>query len=215
LKKPGQLAKKRKHLSLAATFLIYCCYTFAQSKSGLENYSLVGNDHTYSWMPIAHYQAKSGIYTEVRYNYEDRGTISFYAGKTFISGKKRNVTLTPLLGWSAGTFTGISAAFKLEGDFVKYFVSAEMQFSRAIKQNSSSFMFNWTEAGFNLFKNFFAGATIQTTIQTGSNEIQPGILAGFTKGRVSIPVYLFRPFGSKNFFIVGLNYQLEFSGNGR
>lgn len=155
------------------------------------------------------------MYAELRYNYEDIRTISFYAGKTFVPGKRKNMTFTPMIGWSAGTFTGVSAAFKLEGDFDKYFVSTEMQYSRAIKQNSSSFMFSWTEAGFNLSKNFFAGVTIQTTIQPGSDEIQPGIVAGFTTGRLCVPVYLFRPFRSKSFFIVGLNYQLEFSGKSK
>jgi len=212
LKKPGQLAKKRKHLSLAATFLIYCCYTFAQSKSGLENYSLVGNDHTYSWMPIAHYQAKKGFYTELRYNYEDVKTASLYCGKTFLVGTKKKIVLIPMIGGSAGTFSGVSAALKTEGDFDRCFASTELQYSWSLNPENPGFMFSWTEAGLNLAKNFFAGVTIQTTLQRGANEFEPGVMLGFTAGRLCVPVYFFKPFSTGNYMMIGLNYELQFLG---
>ncbi len=182
---------------------------FAQAKSGLENYNYMSSGQAYSWMPVAHYQAKKGYYAELRYNYEDLKTVSFYSGKTFYAGKEKQISITPMIGVSSGTFTGVSAACKAEAETGLFFFSTEFQFSKEIKNADGSFIFSWSEAGISVFESGFAGLAMQTTFQNGDRLIEPGLVAGFSAGRVTVPLYLFNPFEKGKWFLLGINYEFQ------
>ena len=182
---------------------------FSQAKSGLENYNYMSSGQAYSWMPVAHYQAKKGYYAELRYNYEDVKTVSFYSGKTFYTGKERQISIIPMIGISTGTFTGISAACKAEAEEGLFFFSTEFQYSKDLKNADGSFMFSWSEAGVSVFEVGFAGLAMQTTFQKGDSIIEPGLVAGFSAGRVTVPLYLFNPFDKGKWFLLGINYEFQ------
>lgn len=182
---------------------------FSQAKSGLENYNYMSSGQAYSWMPVAHYQSKKGYYAELRYNYEDVKTVSFYSGKTFYGGKEKQMSITPMAGLAVGTFTGISAACKVEAETGIFFFSTEFQYSKDLKNADGSFMFSWSEAGISVFKDGFAGLAVQTTFQKGARLIEPGIVAGFSAGRITVPLYLFNPFDKTKWFLLGINYEFQ------
>ena len=158
-------------------------------------------------MPVVHYQTKKGLYSELRYNYDDVHTLSLYGGKTITGGKQIEYTLIPMLGFSVGDFRSIAAATKMEFSYRKFFMSAEIQYNHALKNEQSSFFFTWPEAGIDISEFFFAGIAAQYTIEGNTSNFEPGIIAGINFKNISIPFYIFRPFSSNNYLVIGLNYE--------
>lgn len=180
---------------------------FSQAKSGVESYNLLSQGKNYVWMPVIHYQSQKGFYTELRYNYEDMQTVSLFGGKTFQAGKELDCTMTPMLGFSAGNFSGVSVAVNAEADWKNLYLSTQTQYSVSAKKDVSDFFFSWSELGFNFSRLFFAGIAVQYTRQEGENYTEPGFLAGLSFKNFSIPFYLFKPFSQDQYIILGLNFE--------
>ena len=180
---------------------------FTQAKSGIENYNQLGRGNEYVWMPVVHYEAKKGMYAELRYNYEDLKTFSFYGGKTYRGGTDLKHSITPLAGYCIGKFTGLSIAVNAEAEWKDFYVSTQTQFSRATKKDVANFFFSWSEAGYNVSPIFFAGLAIQYTRQQGVNDTQPGLVAGLDFKNISIPFYLFSPFQPGRYLVLGFIYE--------
>ena len=68
-------------ISLITIFISYVMS--GQTKGGIEQYNYFNNSGISTLMPIAHLQTNTGWHGEVRYNYEESKTASFYAGKSF------------------------------------------------------------------------------------------------------------------------------------
>lgn len=182
----------------------------AQARSGMENYHQVGEEQSYLWIPMLHYTSGKGYYAELRYNYEDAGTVSLFAGKSFsLKRNKFSGTLTPMLGYSAGNFQGLSIALNTEISIGGFYFSSQMQYSRDLVNSQGNFYFNWSEAGFDLSERVYAGLAFQYTRQCAGGDFEPGIVIGLNAGDFSFPVYLFRPFGKHPFVMAGLNYEFR------
>lgn len=179
---------------------------YTQAKGGMENYNLLGRENEYAWMPVVHYETKKGIYAELRYNYEEAQTFSVFGGKV-LSGNNGSFRVTPMIGFSAGKFTGISFATNADAEFNKFFLSTETQYSMAAKKDGNNFLFSWSEIGYSIFPNLFAGLSFQYTIQQGIADPEPGLMAGISFKNFSIPVYVFNPFGKEQYLVFGLNYE--------
>ncbi len=180
---------------------------FTQAKSGVENYNLLGQGNEYAWMPVVHYQTNKGMYAELRYNYEDLKTLSLYAGKTFTGGSVFQYSFTPMVGYCIGQFTGLSLATNAEAEWKDFYVSTQTQYSIGTKKDMANFFFSWSEAGYNVFRNFFAGLAVQYTRQQGVNDIEPGFVTGFNFKNISTPLYVFSPFQPGRFIVLGFNYE--------
>lgn len=183
---------------------------FTQAKSGVESYNFLSQGKDYIWVPVLHYQAKNGAYAELRYNYEDVQTLSLFGGKTISGGKSLQYSITPLIGFSAGNFTGVSLAANAEIDWKSFYISSQTQYSIATKQNIADFLFSWSELGYNISSKFFGGLAIQYTRQTDINDIEPGFVAGINLKNFSIPCYVFNPFNPDRYFVVGLNFEFDY-----
>ncbi len=189
--------------------LLCLVYTvaFTQAKSGIENYSFLSQGEEYVWMPVFHYQTKKGIYAELRYNYEDLQTLSLYGGKTFAWGKDLQFSVTPMAGFSTGRFTGVSLAANTEAEWKNIYLSSQSQYSMSTKKGMTNFFFSWSELGYDISRNFFAGLAIQYTRQQGVNDVQPGFVTGLNFKNVSIPFYMFNIFQPGRYIVLGLNYE--------
>lgn len=211
LKKINRLKNyNKKLLNLLVLLIVGCSTSFAQAKSGLENYNMLNQQQEYMWMPILHYQARNGAYAEIRYNYEDVQTLSVYMGKTFSGGKDLKFSLTPMLGFSGGKFSGISLATNAETEWKNFYVSSQTQYSIASRKSNDNFFFSWSELGYGISDKLFAGVAIQYTRQSGSGNLEPGFVGGIEFNNVSIPFYVFNPFNSERYFVLGINYEFQF-----
>jgi len=188
-------------------FRMLDCMVAAQGKSGVENYNQFSKGKQYLWMPVVHYQTKKGLYAEMRYNYDDINTFSFYGGKSISGGKQLEYTVVPMLGFSVGNFESIAAATKMELNYRKSFMSAEVQYNHALRNEQTSFFFTWPEIGIDISEFLFAGIAAQYTIDGNIKTFEPGLMAGINFKNFSIPFYLFNPFRSNNYLVIGLNYE--------
>jgi len=188
---------------------------FTQAKSGVENYNLLGRGNENVWMPVVHYEAKKGMYAELRYNYEDVKTFSFYGGKSYAGGTDLKYNFTPMAGYCIGKFTGLSLAVNAEAEWKDLYVSTQTQYSMATKKDAANFFFSWSEAGYNVSRNFFVGLAIQYTRQQGANDMQPGMVAGLNINNISIPFYLFSPFQPGRYLVLGFIYEYDLKGKNK
>ncbi len=199
--------------SFFVTLMMCACLLFlsntiaAQSKWVIENYNYVGQKTPGAVVPIIHFETKKNWYAELRYNYEDNQTISFFGGKTIKGGKKIEYRLTPLVGYSLGNFTGYSVGTNLETGWNNIYIASQSQYSVATKKHIDNFFFSWSEIGYNISDRFFAGIAMQYTRQKGFNDFEPGFVAGLELGNFSFPCYVFSPFRSGSYFVIGVNYE--------
>jgi hypothetical protein len=182
----------------------------AQSKWVFENYNYWGRQTSGIFVPMIHFETKNNWYAEMRYNYEDAQTLSFYGGKTFSGGNAVTYSITPMTGFSTGRFTGMSLANNIETEWKNFYVSSQSQYSIALRNNNQDFFFTWSELGYNISDHVFSGLAMQYTLQADNNIFEPGIVAGFRFKNISVPFYIFSPFRSGCYFVLGLNYEYNF-----
>jgi hypothetical protein len=182
----------------------------AQAKAGIEQYSYIGTQSAGAIVPSLHFQSPGNWYAELRYNYEDAQTISLYGGKIIEGGNDLEYSITPMIGFSAGLFTGISFATNAEAEWKNFYLSSQTQYSMAVKENCENFFFSWSELGYNVSRHFFAGLAMQYTGQKGIHDFEPGFVAGVTLKNFSFPFYIFSPFDSGRYFVLGVNYEYNF-----
>ena len=145
----------------------------------------------------------------LRYNYEDINTLSVYGGKNFNNGTAFRTDLTPMIGFSAGLFNGVSLALNADAEWKGLYISTQSQYSLPVKSNSAAFYYNWTELGFYVTEFFFTGITIQSTRTKEKMETEPGFAAGLDFKWFSIPVYFFKPLTAEPYLIVGVNMGFD------
>jgi hypothetical protein len=187
--------------------LVFSMDITAQSKIAYEQYGYIHQPDEPALVPILRFETNKQWHCEMRYNYEDAKTLSLFGGKTFTTGNALACKITPMAGFSAGNFTGISLAANTEATWNKFYLWAQSQYSKATKTNIADFFFNWSELGYEITDNFFAGLTMQYTREIGFNKLEPGFTAGFSYKDVTIPIYVFNPFQHGSYFVFGLTYE--------
>jgi hypothetical protein len=180
----------------------------AQTKAGMESYNLKSSNEPYLWMPIIYRTGKKGFHTEFRYNYEERKTASVYIGKNFCRDSALSYSITPMLGWVFGKFNGGSVALNADAGYKKFFVSVQTQYTAGKNGADNNFFYTWAETGYQPVDWFYAGVSTQLTkAYEEKAAIEYGILVGFNIKKITVPVYVFSPFGKEQNFIVGLNIE--------
>jgi hypothetical protein len=181
---------------------------FAQSKTGIENYTLLRAGNEYLWMPVVHHTGKRGLRTEIRYNYEASKTASVYLGKSFSKDGPLSFDLTPMAGLVFGEYTGGSLALNSECSYKKFFFSTQAQYTINRHSRSDNFFFNWSELGFQPVHWFYAGLSSQyTRLHDTPGLGEWGFMFGVTIRKLTIPVYLFNPGSAQRNYIVGINVE--------
>lgn len=112
-----------------------------------------------------------------------------------------------MIGLSAGNFSGVSIAANGELDWKNFYASSQTQYSINIKTDGKNFFFSWSELGYNISKTLFAGAAVQYTLQAGKTNTEPGFVAGLNFKNFSIPFYVFKPFSSGQYIVLGLIFE--------
>jgi hypothetical protein len=181
----------------------------AQWTGQVEAYQYIGTGAEGSFQPLAHIQAPNNWYGEMRYNYEEAKTFSFYAGKTFAGGKRAEYKITPMAGYSTGTFTGISFGVNTDVEWKDFYFSAQSQYSISSQTKDDNFLFSWSELGYSVSDHFFTGLSLQYTRTIGQTDLEPGFVNGLSFKNFEIPIYIFKPFGSGRYFVVGLSFEFS------
>ena len=184
----------------------------AQKQVGIGIYNYIDAGSEGAIQALGNIQTNNNWYAEFRYNYEEAKTLSVYCGRTFENGKAFQYSITPMAGFSAGRFTGVSFAFNADAKWKNFFLSSQTQYSMSTgvkKNNVENFYFSWSELGYNFSDYIFTGLAMQYTLQTDQNNFEPGYLVGVSFKNMSLPFYLFSPFHSDRYFILGFCYEFN------
>ncbi len=134
------------------------------------------------------------LHLEARYNYEDRESVSFFAGANFAFGSKVEVSLVPMIGGLVGRTDGIVPGLEADitvGPFEAY---GEAEYVVDLGDSSSSYFYMWSELSVRPTGWLRAGLVTQRTrVYQTEREIQRGPLVGFEWKSVSGSVYWFNP----------------------
>ena len=191
------------------TFCINCLVS-GQAKSGIENYHYMGNNINYTWAPVVHNLTEKGMYTEMRYNYEEARTASLYLGKIFNTNGDIGTSFTPAAGIVVGKYTGASVALNTELSYRNVFFNSQAQYTISAQKTTNNFYFNWSDLYYMSTPWLFTGVAMQQTgVYNTALKTETGVLMGFTKGKWTIPVYLFNVLNDQKYFIVGVNVEWE------
>ncbi len=141
---------------------------------------------------------RAPLHLEVRYNYEDLYTASFWAGYTFaFGGEGAYLKLTPMGGAVVGQTRGVAPGLEVEGRWwrLAYWLEAEVLFDFA--DSSSNNLYTWSELDLYLVRWLWVGATVQRLRYLGSpRSVEAGPAIGF--GNPGTPGW------SLSFYVYGL-----------
>ena len=162
-------------------------------------------------------------FCQLRYNYEDTRTFSFYWGKPITKeGKKYFIQFVPTLGLSAGNFMGVSPSMQLYAEVNSFEIYSSSQTSICVTDLNRSFFFNWTEALYK-YKNILkVGAALQYTKQypalqrnkelpqaTAQQQLDIGPVVGVQYWRFYLSGYLFNMWTDQRHYAVSLTYNFK------
>jgi len=151
---------------------------------------------------------RDALHLEARYNYEDRHSVSGFVGWTFEKGTNVQLELTPMIGGVVGDSDGIVPALELTLSFRRLEFYSEGEYVIGVN-GTSSFLYNWSELSIHATDWLRAGMVTQRTRTFGTpRDIQRGILAGVSVGKVEGAFYLFNPGSDDHYAVatVGLSF---------
>ena len=145
------------------------------------------------------------LHLETRYNYEDRDSVSFFAGANFELGDKVKLALTPMLGGLVGSTDGIVPAFEASLSAGMFEAYAEAEYVFDLGDSSSNYFYMWSELSLWPTEWLRAGMVTQRTrVYKTERDIQRGLLVGFTYKKLDGTVYFFNPGSDDHFTVVSL-----------
>ena len=145
------------------------------------------------------------LHLETRYNYEDRDSVSFFAGANFELGDKLKLALTPMLGGLVGSTDGIVPAFEASLSAGMFEAYAEAEYVFDLGDSSSNYFYMWSELSLWPTEWLRAGMVTQRTrVYKTERDIQRGLLVGFTYKKLDGTVYFFNPGSDDHFTVVSL-----------
>ena len=159
-------------------------------------------------LPDSHYvqpnvSADRGwLHLEARWNYEDLHTGSVWFGYGFSGGKTLEWELTPMIGGVFGDTSGIAPGFKGSLRWRKLELSSENEYVADAGNRSDSFFYNWSELTLAPVERFWFGLVTQRTrVYESDRDIERGVVAGVSFGRVDLTGYVFDPDESRPWFV--------------
>ncbi len=202
------LKNTNNYRSIFLCCLFFAQAAYAQSKNGIENYSTGGKNQSWQYIPMLHFTGKHGVYTELRYNYEEVKTASANIGKNFHGGSKLDYSLTPMIGLVFGRYEGASALLNADLEYGKCYFSAQLQYTLNRTSGENNFFYNWSEVAWQPLDWFYTGVSVQQTkIYRERMVNETGLLIGFQIKKVTIPLYGFSPLTDNRNFILGINVE--------
>lgn len=190
--------------------VFYCSTLFSQSGGGVEQYHYIGSGTNSTIVPVLHLSNKKGWYGEARYNYDEVNTFSLLAGKSFLMGKNKGLTLTSMVGITFGNFDGITIGVNADYEKNGFYFNNQSQYSFSSNNLFSDFAFSWCELGYQPLNWLHGGLSFQyTKSKNEKGVLEPGLMLGLSFKNVSFPLYYFNSFQGNSFFILGINWEWQ------
>jgi len=151
---------------------------------------------------------RGNLHLETRYNDEERGTGSLWAGWTFSFGEKVTLDLTPMLGALAGDLDGVAPGVELDFNWKRLSFYFEGAYIHDLDDSHESFVYGWSELSFAITDWLDAGLVGQRTrLYDNGLDVQRGLLIGLSWRRLGLTGYFFNPGGDDHFEVVSLSVE--------
>jgi hypothetical protein len=139
------------------------------------------------------------LHLESRYAYEDRESLSFFAGANFTFGDTVTLALTPMFGGLVGLTDAILTALELDLTWGPLELYAEAEYIIDVHDRSSSLFSEfsvwpttWLRGGV---------VTQRVRVRDTDREIQRGLFAGVEFSKLNGTFYVFKP-GSNDRYVL-------------
>lgn len=191
---------------IACMVMLYCP---AQKNYGVSQEYFIYENQRSTFVPTIYYQSTKGFYASFRYNYEQDGTASLQAGKSFSGKGSVSYTIIPLAGVLKGKYDGFSFGVQSEMTAGKFSFFTEPEYGLLVTALPERFFYNWSEVSLTLSGPLYSGIALQQG-KSGSEPwyAEPGIMLGFTRKNFEIPIYLFKSPSSPAYFVAGVHWML-------
>jgi hypothetical protein len=137
---------------------------------------------------------RSRLHLEARYAYEDRHSLSIFAGANFRFGDDVKLAVTPMFGALVGDVTGVIPAFELNFTVWRFQAYGEAEYVFNLEDSSSRFFYMWSELSVWPVDWARVGLVTQHThAYMSERDIDRGPLIGVAFSRVAATLYLFNP----------------------
>jgi hypothetical protein len=157
-------------------------------------------------VPIAVARADRGaLHLEARYNYEDRKTVSVFAGWTLSAGESFTIALTPMAGVAFGRTKGIVPALEMSLGRGMFDFYAECEYLLDLNDTSGNFFYSWLELGVAPTELVRIGLAAQRTrVFESPLELDRGVFAQLAPEPGTVSLYAFNLFTESWFLVIGL-----------
>jgi len=151
---------------------------------------------------------RGGLHLEGRYNYEDRHSLSAFAGWNVEFGTALTLQLTPMFGFVAGDTDGIVPALEVSLAWRRLALYSEGEYVVDLESRNDRFLYNWSEGSVSVTEWFRAGfATQRTRVYNTPREIQRGPLVGVNIWAIEATVYIFNPGSDERVIVTAIGMK--------
>ena len=194
-----------------SVFFFFCSPSFAQlQQDSLKSkwtfsangyYYIVPDDNSLTFIATADHKK---LHFEARYNYEDRKTASTFAGWRIAANGEVELEVVPMLGIVFGNTNGLAPGLELSATFRKFDFYSESEYVFDFSGKENNFLYTWGELAINI-KSFRTGLSWQRTLLYQTDyDIQHGVFAEYSFGKLTAGAYYFNPFSGEDVVIISL-----------
>lgn len=150
---------------------------------------------------------RGALHLESRYNYEERNSLSAFAGWTFGLGRRFRFDVTPMFGAVAGELDGVIPALELSFSAGPVEFYSEGEYVIDAHDTSNRFLYNWSELSVWPAEWLRVGLVAQRTrVFDEPRDVQRGLLGGVSIGRFEGVGYWFNPGSNDRYFVASFSF---------
>jgi hypothetical protein len=148
------------------------------------------------------------LHLETRYAYEDRKSLSFFAGVNFEFGKDVKLAVTPMIGGLVGDVDGIIPAAELDFTVWRLEAYGEAEYVFDVNDSDSKFFYMWSELSVRPTEWLRAGLVTQRTrVYQTERDIQRGPLVGVSFSKIDATFYWFNPGADDHLAVLSIGFS--------
>ncbi len=143
------------------------------------------------------------LHLEARWNYEDLETFSGWVGWTVETGDSLHLAVTPMLGGVVGRSDGIAPGVELTLGWRAFELYTESELVIPL-DDQDGYLYTWTQLTWSPTERVGVGLSGQRLRSAGSERtIDFGPMATFQAGPIGLEAYVYNPFSSDAFTVIG------------
>jgi len=159
-------------------------------------------------LPIATLDRES-LHLEARYQYEDRETVSAWAGWSFATGTDLELTVVPMVGIVAGQTQGWAPGLEASLAWKSFELYSENEYVFDAEGAEGDYFYDWSQLSWDAKSWLTLGLSVQRTrVYASELAIERGLFAAARRGPAELSVFGFNLDGEEPFAIVALGVDL-------